>query len=188
MIALIYCFKVILRSTTTYHIFLENEPIYALHVIILGERGFRQVVNARLSDNKFSKLANEEDLTDTLKKLVFLFKNRFTNKNLRYSREVYFPEYQQKEITRIQSIANMSVDPRPAVTFRYDFIEFYKLYAFLFLYCVIQFRNFKANNFNIIYLTLGGFFLRKLGSPIFESSISDLLEILESNAPKGFVL
>ena len=58
--------------------------------------------------------------------------------------------------------------------------------ALLMFYCLIQFRNFKATSFNILYLVTAGLFKNRWGKHgVFAGTVQSMLLILKSNLVSG---
>jgi hypothetical protein len=61
-------------------------------------------------------------------------------------------------------------------------LNFEKKKALILFYCLVQFRNQKANNFNVLYLATAGI-MRELWTknPVFRETITQVMTILKLN-------
>ena len=60
-------------------------------------------------------------------------------------------------------------------------ITILKLYSILYTYCIFQFRNTKANNFNILYLALAERIQKKKSKPCLKKQIELISSIISAN-------
>ena len=171
-----------------YILYIGNEPIYAWHILRLVENGFTQIISNNLTkhqQNSKEFLNKLEDITISgshYHKIEIL--TQHINQIIEKQQNIILQRYNRGSYkgTKLTSILGEYDIETYDISYN---CRFSKLYVLLFIYSLIQFRNFKANNFNILYLIISGLFFKEFSSELFGTFLFDCIQLLDSNIPIG---
>ena len=155
-----------------------NEPVYAYHLLKISKsfiQNFLFVLDKESKKDKNTSDVQLEPENHTIEEwLSFISKyNSFSDFNYKtYSVGSKF-EYQEWQIKEFDN-ENITLEGN-------KFIGFHKNYALLVFYGLIQFRNYQANNFNILFLAFSWNILKKHYTPLGAKHISKIVDLVLKN-------
>ena len=156
-----------------------NEPVYAYHLLKISKSFIQNNLfildneNKREDSSKTEELFEPENLT-IKESLNFISKcNSFTDSNYKTYNVGSSYEYQEWQIKEFEN-NNITLEGN-------KYVGFHKNYALLVFYGLIQFRNYQANNFNILFLAFSCNILKKHYSPLGAKHISKIVDLVFKN-------
>ena len=156
-----------------------NEPVYAYHLLKISKSFIQKFLfvldKESKKEDKNTSDAQLEPENHTIKEwLSFISEcNSFSDSNYRtYSVGSKF-EHQEWQIKEFDN-ENITLEGN-------KYIGFHKNYALLVFYGLIQFRNYQANNFNILFLAFSWNILRKHYTPLGAKHISKIVDLVFKN-------
>lgn len=156
-----------------------NEPVYAYHLLKISKsflQNYLFKVNPMdvQNDDNFSKEKFNPE-SHTLKDCLEYLTNSDTYEELNYKtyKEV---EKQKHQDWKLREFTNEDISSEGNKS-----ISFHKNYTLLVFYGLIQFRNYQANNFNILFLAFSWNILKKHFCPIGERYINLIVDLVYKN-------